>query len=278
MLRHGIILHGYQYSTPERRMWPTAYYTPEGGLGLALTEQRRLKEAAGLPPSLRVGVLGLGVGATAAMGRFGDTLRFYEIDPQVIALAWGEGGYFSYLSDTPARVEVVEGDARLQLEQELEAGQAQGFDVLAVDVFSSDSIPLHLFTEEAMAVYRRHLAPGGVLALHISNLHLDLQPVALAHARNLGLHAAQVTTLLKGDTSTSVWMLLSQDASFSRGDTLLREGKRVKRLSLTEPPRVRWTDERGSMLQVLRLLGVSSEGIHEEPAEAPAPVAAPAVP
>jgi hypothetical protein len=278
MLRHGIILHGYQYSSPERRGWPTAYYTPEGGLGLALTERRRLKEAAGLSPSLRVGVLGLGVGATAAMGRFGDTLRFYEIDPQVIALAWGEGGYFSYLSDTPARVEVVEGDARLQLEQELERGQAQGFDVLAVDVFSSDSIPLHLFTEEAMDVYRRHLAPGGVLALHISNLHLDLMPVALAHARNFGLHAAQVMTPLNGDTSTSVWMLLGQDASFSRGDTFLRESKRVERLALTEPPRVRWTDERSSVLQVLRVLGVSYRGIREEPAEAPAPVAAPAGP
>ncbi|HEX8825357.1 MAG TPA: fused MFS/spermidine synthase [Archangium sp.] len=278
MLRHGIILHGYQYGAPERRMMPTAYYTPEGGLGLAITEQRRLREAAGRPSSLRMGVLGLGVGATAAMGRAGDSMRFYEIDPQVIALARGEGGYFSFLRDTPARVEVVEGDARLQLEQELERGQPQGFDVLAVDVFSADSIPVHLFTEEAMDVYRRHLAPGGVLALHISNLHLDLLPVALAHARNFDLHAARVLTPLKGDTSASVWMLLSPDASFSRGDTFLREGKRVERVALTEPPRVRWTDERSSLIQVLRVLGVSYQGIREAPAEAPLPVAAPAGP
>ncbi|WP_309891401.1 fused MFS/spermidine synthase [Archangium sp.] len=277
-LRHGIILHGYQYSSPERRRRPMAYYTPQGGLGLALTEQRRLKEAAGLPPSLRVGVLGLGVGATAAMGHAGDILRFYEIDPQVIALARGEGGYFSFLSDTPARVELVEGDARLQLEQELERGQAQGFDVLAVDVFTSDSIPLHLFTEEAMAVYRRHLAPGGVLALHISNLHLDLMPIALAHARSLGLHAARVQTPQQGDTSLSVWMLLSQDARFSRGDTFLREGERVERLAFTTSPRVRWTDERSSVLQVLHVLGVDYEGIRAEPLEAPASVAAPAGP
>jgi hypothetical protein len=278
LLRHGIILHGYQYSAPERRAWPTTYYTPEGGLGLAITEQRRRKEAVGLAPSLRVGVLGLGVGATAALGRSGDTLRFYEIDPQVIALARGEGSYFSFLRDTPARVEVVEGDARLQLEQELTRGEAQGFDVLAVDVFSSDSIPFHLFTEEAMAVYRRHLAPGGVLALHISNLHLDLVPIALAHARTLGLHATKVKTAQTGDSSNSVWMLLSPDASFSRGDTFLSEGQRVKRLVLTEPPRVRWTDERGSVLQVLRVLGVSYDDIREEPAEARPPLAAPAVP
>jgi SAM-dependent methyltransferase len=277
-LRHGIILHGYQYSMPERRMTPTAYYTAESGLGLALTEQRRLKEAAGLPPGLRVGVLGLGVGTTAALGRTGDTLRFYEINPQVIALAQGEGGYFTLLRDTPARVEVVEGDARLQLEQELERGQAQGFDVLAVDVFSSDSIPLHLFTEEVMDVYRRHLAPGGVLALHTSNRHLDLTPIALAHAQGSGLHATRVQTKMNGDTFSSMWMLLSQDASFSRGDTFLREGERVERIAFTTPPRVRWTDDRSSVLQVLHVLGVDYAGIRAEPLEAPAPVAAPAGP
>jgi len=278
ILRHGIIMHGYQYTRPERKLTPTAYYTPNAGLGLALTEQRRRKEQAGLPPSLRVGVLGLGVGTTAALGRAGDTFRFYEINPQVIALAQGEGGYFSFLSDTPARVEVAEGDARILLEQELERGQAQGFDVLAVDVFSSDAIPVHLLTEEAMALYRGHLASGGVLALHISNLHLDLLPIVLAHAWTSGWHTTQVKTGMNGDTLTTLWTVLSPDAGFSRGEPFLTGDASVRRLSLAGPPRVRWTDERSSVLLALQSLGLNQQEILEEPAEARAPVAAPAGP
>jgi hypothetical protein len=277
-LHHGGILHGFQYTRPERRMSPTSYYTAESGLGLALAEQRRLREAAGEPSSLRVGVLGLGVGTTAALGRAGDTLRFYEIDPQVIALARGLGGYFSYLGGSPARVEVVEGDARIVLEQELARGEAQGFDVLVLDVFSSDSIPVHLLTEEAVAVYQRHLAPGGVLAMHISNVHLNLLPITLAHAWVTGLHATLVNTGSKGDARNSAWMLLSASSGFSRGETFLREGKRVKRLVYDRPPSTRWTDERSSLLPVFRVLGVNEEGIIETPALPPAPVAVPASP
>jgi hypothetical protein len=225
-----------------------------------------------------VGVLGLGVGTTAALGRAGDTLRFYEIDPQVIALARGLGGYFSYLGGSPARVEVVEGDARIVLEQELARGEAQGFDVLVLDVFSSDSIPVHLLTEEAVAVYQRHLAPGGVLAMHISNVHLNLLPITLAHAWVTGLHATLVNTGSKGDARNSAWMLLSASSGFSRGETFLREGKRVKRLVYDRPPSTRWTDERSSLLPVFRVLGVNEEGIIEEPALPPAPVAVPASP
>ncbi|MFY0568340.1 spermidine synthase [Archangium lansingense] len=278
ILRHGIVMHGYQYAQPGRTMTPTAYYTPKAGLGLALTEQRQRKERAGLPPSLRVGVLGLGVGATAALGHAGDTLRFYEINPQVIALAQGAGGYFSFLRDTPARTEVVEGDARILLEQELERGQGQGFDVLAVDVFSSDAIPVHLLTEEAMELYRRHLAPGGVLALHISNLHLDLAPIVLAHAWTSGWHATQVKTAMSGDTLTALWMVLSPDASFFQGDAFLNSEAWVRRMALAAPPRVRWTDERSSVLLALRSLGWSHQDIIEEPTKAHAPVAAPAGP
>ena len=277
ILRHGIIMHGYQYTRPERKLTPTAYYTPNAGLGLALTEQRRRKEHAGLPPSLRVGVLGLGVGTTAALGHAGDTFRFYEINPQVIALAQGEGGYFSFLSDTPARVEVAEGDARILLEQELERGQAQGFDVLALDVFSSDSIPVHLFTEEAVDVYRRHLAPGGVLALHISNLHLELLPIVLAHAWTSGWHTTQVKTGMNGDTLTTLWTVLSPDASFSRGEPFLTGDASVHRLALAEPPRVRWTDERSSVLPLMAAFGVDHRDILQEQVESAA-VAVPSGP
>ncbi|MGZ3457830.1 MAG: spermidine synthase, partial [Archangium sp.] len=252
-LKHGAITHGMQFAEPSRRDRPTAYFTPDSGLGLAITEQRRLREASGQPAGLRIGVLGLGVGTSASLARAGDSVRFYEINPAVIALARGEGGYFSYLRDTPAHVEVVEGDARISLERELERGEPRGFDVLALDVFSSDAIPVHLLTREAVAVYRAHLAPHGVLALHISSSHLDLLPVALAHARAFGMHATLVVTDSRGDTLRSTWVLLSADAGFSQGATFTRTAAHVRRLEAPDgPPPIAWTDEHNSVLPVLR--------------------------
>ncbi len=251
-LKHGAITHGVQFVSPERRRQATAYFTPDSGLGLTITELRRVREAAGLPPGLRIGVLGLGVGTSAALTQAGDMVRFYEINPKVISLAQGEGGYFSFLKDTPAKVEVVEGDARISLERELERGEAQRFDVLALDVFSSDSIPMHLLTEESVAVYRKHLAPHGVLALHISNVHLDLVPIALAHARAFGMHATFVINETKGDALRSQWMILSPDAEFSWGRTFTQATATVHRLELTEPTKITWTDDRSSVLPVLR--------------------------
>ncbi|XXF77293.1 fused MFS/spermidine synthase [Myxococcaceae bacterium GXIMD 01537] len=255
-LRHGVIIHGIQYVAPERRNMPTAYYTPGSGLGLAMAEQRRLKEAAGQPPGLRIGVLGLGVGASAAMAKAGDTLRFYEINPVVISLAQGEGGFFSYLKDTPARVEVVEGDARISLEQELARGEPQRFDVLTLDVFSSDSIPAHLLTEEAMAVYQRHLAPNGVLALHVSNNHVDLVPVVAGHAERLKLDAALVNTPDADDDITFAckWVVLSAEPSFAQGPSFQGTRSEVLRLALGGPAGVHWTDDLSSVLPMLRQL------------------------
>ncbi len=250
-LKHGAIAHGVQYTELPRRRLPMSYFTPESGLGLAVAEHRRLREAVGLPPGLRIGVLGLGVGSTAALAEAEDSVRFYEINPKIISLARGEGGYFSYLAETPARVEVVEGDARISLERELEQGKAEGFDVLAVDTFSSDAIPVHLLTEEAVAVYRKHLAPHGVLALHISNAHLDLVPIALAHARTFGMHATLVVYNPKDNPARSVWVLLSPDAEFSWGPTFVHATSNVRRLELLGPPSVTWTDERGSVLPLL---------------------------
>ncbi|MCP3168450.1 fused MFS transporter/spermidine synthase family protein [Myxococcus qinghaiensis] len=250
--RHGAITHGMQYVKPEYRSRPTTYYTREAGLGLAIAEQRRLRAAVGLPPGLRMGVLGLGVGTSAALLEKEDLGRFYEINPAVISLARGEGGFFSYLSDSPATIEVVEGDARISLERELERGEPGAFDVLALDVFSSDSVPVHLLTEEAVALYKRHLAPHGVLALHISNVHLDLVPVTLSHARRLGMHAAFVFYDTQGDALRSNWMLLSPDREFSWGPTFTRATARVRRLGLREEQDFAWTDDRSSVLRVLR--------------------------
>jgi len=250
-LKHGAIAHGVQYTEPVRRRLPMSYFTPESGLGMAVAEHRRLREAVGLPPGLRLGVLGLGVGSTAALAHAEDRVRFYEINPKIISLARGEGGYFSYLADTPAHVEIVEGDARISLEHELEQGQAQGFDVLAVDTFSSDAIPMHLLTEEAVALYRHHLAAHGVLALHISNAHLDLVPVALAHARAFGMHATLAVYDPKEDAARSVWVILSPDVEFSWGPTFVRAVAHVRRLEWVGAPAVSWTDEHGSVLPLL---------------------------
>jgi hypothetical protein len=252
-LKHGTTTHGFQLAEASRRSRPTAYFTADSGLGLAIAEQRRLREASGRPPALRIGVLGLGVGTSAALAEAADSVRFYEINPAVISLAQGEGGYFSYLRDTPARVEVVRGDARISLEQELERGEARGFDVLALDVFSSDAIPMHLLTREAMALYRAHLAPGGVLALHISSSHLDLQPVTLAHARDSGMHATLVINKSEGDRLRSAWVLLAPDARFSQGPTFTGTAARVYRLKAADAPApILWTDEHHSVLPVLR--------------------------
>ncbi|MCY1019640.1 ferrichrome ABC transporter permease [Pyxidicoccus sp. MSG2] len=251
-LRHGSITHGWQFVAPERRSIPTTYFTRESGLGLAITEQRRLREAVGLPPGLRVGMLGLGIGTSAALLEAGDVMRFYEINPVVISLAEGEGGYFTYLSDTPGKVEMVEGDARISLEQELERGEPQRFDVLVLDTFSSDSVPVHLLTQEAVALYVRHLAPHGVLALHISNVHLDLLPLTLAHARALGLRATFVFHETKGAALRSNWMLMSPDREFSWGPTFVQAEARVRRLGLRGEPDFTWTDEQSSVLRVLR--------------------------
>ncbi|NTX11608.1 ferrichrome ABC transporter permease [Myxococcus sp. CA056] len=278
--RHGAITHGMQYVKPELRSWPTTYYTREAGLGLAVAEQRRLRAAVGLPPGLRMGVLGLGVGTSAALLEKEDRGRFYEINPVVISLARGEGGFFSYLGDSPATIEVVEGDARISLERELERGEPGGFDVLALDVFSSDSVPVHLLTEEAVALYKRHLAPHGVLALHISNVHLDLVPVTLSHARRLGMYAAFVFHDTEGSALRSNWMLLSPDREFSWGPTFTRAKARVRRLGLRDEQDFAWTDDRSSVLRVLRQIGPDANVVDVEAPSGPpkVPMAKPASP
>ncbi|GMT98253.1 fused MFS/spermidine synthase [Corallococcus caeni] len=276
-LRHGAITHGWQYIRPERRNLPSAYYTPDSGLGLALTEQRRWRQAQGLPTGLHVGMLGLGVGNSAALLVAGDDVRFYEINPVIIDLARGKGGFFSTLTDTPARVEVVEGDARISLERELEHGSRK-FDVLALDVFSSDAIPVHLLTREAVALYLQHLAPHGVLALHISNQHLDLVPISLAHARASGLAAALVTVDSQGDTVSSSWMLLSPEPEFFWGATFNGSRAHVRRLGLRGEPAYVWTDERSSVLQALRPRAQGRAAADPNVMDAPAPVARPSAP
>jgi hypothetical protein len=238
-LLHGVILHGEQPLQGERRLEPGSYYAPSSGVGRALGLLQ------GDKPALRVGVVGLGVGTLAAYARAGDLLRFYELDPDVLALAEQR---FDYLRSARGRIEHVVGDGRLSLERELRAGAPQRFDLLAVDAFSSDSIPVHLLTLEAVALYRRHLAEGGIVAVHISNRFLDLEPVLANIAAELGL-----TAMLLADSppaasgaSRSDWVLLAERAE--RLAPLAEHGE----LLAPRPERTLWTDRHSSLLEVLR--------------------------
>jgi spermidine synthase len=206
------------------------------------------ERAAGRP--LRLAVVGLGVGTLAAYGEAGDELRFYEINPQVIALARDPNGFFRYLADTAAAVSVAAGDARITIEREAVAGAGDDVDLLAVDAFNSDSIPVHLLTREALDVYLRRLRrPDGVLALHLSNRFLDLRPVAVSLARERGLAWASIATTPSGELEfPSVWVLLSRDAAILAAPPLRDAAEPAAAIA----PGPLWTDDHTDLLRVLR--------------------------
>jgi hypothetical protein len=235
-LMHGVIMHGEQYREPPLRRQPTSYYGPDSGIGLALRDR-------GDRP-LRVGVIGLGTGTLAAWGKPGDVFRFYELDPQVLDVATHE---FSYLADSAASIETALGDARLNLERE----PAQRFDLLVIDAFSSDSIPVHLVTLEALAVYRRHMAPEGIIAFHLTNRYLDLPPVVkrIADAEGMG------SVLISHDPGESDlhyaltdWMLVTRDQAFLRSDPVRRAATEVD----VPPGLAPWTDDFNNLLRSLK--------------------------
>ena len=191
-------------------------------------------------------MIGLGTGTTAAYGRLGDYVRYYEINPLVLELARRE---FFFLKDCKAKLDVAMGDARLSLERELQQGQPQNFDVLAVDAFSSDSIPVHLLTKEAMDLYFRHLRPDGILAVHISNRYLDLQPV-LEGEVNATHTIARVVDTEDDDTQDvfgATWVLITAPSPGFTGEELSNsaplESKKNVRL---------WTDDYSNLFKILK--------------------------
>jgi spermidine synthase len=236
MLSHGTIVHGKQFLEPERRDWPTSYYGRTSGVALAILDARERGP-------LRVGVVGLGAGTLAAYGRTGDVFRFYDINPNVVELARTE---FTFLKDSPAKLEVALGDARLSLERE----PPENFDVLALDAFSSDAIPVHLLTVEAFRTYLRHMKPGGILAVHISNRYLDLVPVVQQAARHLSLEVRQVENDDDDDKGVyrSDWMLLSASPAAFEGKLLKEAADRIDAV-----PRVKlWTDDYSDLYRILK--------------------------
>ena len=232
-LLHGTIMHGEQYMTGTARGNLTTYYQRTSGIGRAIAARQ------GHPA--RVGVIGLGVGTLAGYGRPGDVYRFYEINPAVVAIARRE---FAYLSGSQARTEMVLGDARLSLE----SGPAENFDILAVDAFSSDSIPVHLITREALQAYLRHMKPDGIIAFHISNRFLELGPVVAALAKDAGVHAVEVVDEGEDDKTHSHWVLVSRVPG-----ALVHPAISAVSSPMVERPAWRlWTDDYNNLLQVLK--------------------------
>ena len=249
-LVHGHINHGTQFLDPELEWTPTAYYGRESGIGLALDHRRRRAAAGGGGAPLRVGVVGLGIGTLATYGEPDDVLRFYELDPAVARLA---RRYFTYLERSPARLEIVIGDARRQMEAELGTAGAQPLDVLAVDAFLGDAIPVHLLTREAVAVYLRHLAHDGLLALHLSNRLLDLRPLARGLAATYGLRAALVRTGGRPDAGTfdATWVVLARPDNPFFADTTVARALTPWPESVDQRATV-WTDDYSSIWRLFR--------------------------
>jgi hypothetical protein len=235
-LVHGVILHGEQYLAAERRLEPTTYYGPSSGIGLAMNHLLPMRPR-------RIGVIGLGTGSLAAWGREGDTLRFYELNPQVLDLARRE---FGYLSEGLGRSEVVLGDARLSLERE----SPRNYDLIAIDAFSSDAIPTHLLTKEAMALYLRHLQPDGIIAFHVTNRFLDLAPVVRTIAEANGVHAVVVADEVTGDESISStdWALVSRDATRFQADAVAGLVTEITPIVGLGP----WTDDFNNLFRILK--------------------------
>jgi SAM-dependent methyltransferase len=234
-LTHGVIQHGEQWLAPARAREPLSYYGPESGVGLAI--------AANPQAQRRIGVIGLGAGTIAAYGRDGDYVKFYDINPQVVAIATSE---FTYLSGSPARVEVALGDARLTLERE----PPQHFDVLAVDAFSSDAIPVHLLTRQAFDVYLRHLNPHGILAIHVTNRYLDLVPVVKDIADNLGLFAVHVQHDADGTLASTDWVLVARDRAVLERAPIADGAQEIA----SDPARRVWSDDFNNLFRAMKML------------------------
>jgi len=240
-LLHGVIMHGEQYTQADDRLEPGTYYARSSGIGLAIAARQD-------KGPVKLGFVGLGVGTLSAYGRAGDALRFYEIDPQVIGVAQR---HFAYLGSTPAAVDFEVGDARLSLERELARGGPRGYDVLAIDAFSSDSIPVHLITREAIELYARHVAADGIIAVHISNRFLDLKPVLANIAQATGLTARLVSDSPEDDRSASStdWVLLARDPRTLDDPRIAGRAEPlapVAGFSL-------WTDQFNNLLDVLKV-------------------------
>jgi hypothetical protein len=237
-LVNGLTEHGGQFVDEARESVPTSYYGRGTGLGQAM---RAIESRA----NRRIGVVGLGTGTIAAFGREGDTFRFYEINPAVVPLAERVFTYLPRLQERGGQYEIAMGDARLSLESE----PPQQFDLLVIDAFAGDSIPVHLLTVEALEVYLRHLKPDGILAVHVSNRFLDLTRVTRALAWHGQLDSGHLSTppVPADRVNACDWVLYARPGAFAP-QSGLPLGPPVRQIG----PRVLWTDDHSSLFDVLR--------------------------
>ncbi len=239
VMRHGTTFHGVQFVSAAKHDEPTAYYGNSSGVGLAIKNMSPQENR-------RIGVVGLGVGTIAAYGEVGDVIRFYEINPEVQRLAQSDK-WFTYLKDCPADLEVVIGDARLSMEIE----QPQEYDLLVLDAFSSDAVPLHLLTVEAFEIYLKHVKAGGVIAFHVSTIHLDLQSVVWKLADHFELGSVWLVDdeVTERGTYTSDWILMTCNEAFL-ATKQIQSNRSVrddgwKKISL-------WTDDHVNLFEILK--------------------------
>lgn len=240
-LLHGNIVHGSQFSSISLRREPTTYYSKKSGIGIVMLNYPR--EGKGL----RVAVVGLGVGTLAAYGKKRDNFRFYEINPQVADIARND---FTYLSDSPSKIDIVLGDGRLSLEKEVKENKTEKYDILVMDAFSDDAIPMHLLTKEAFAIYlKRIFFPKGVVALNISNHYIDLKPVLVQVAGYFHLAYAFIKTSPKDGNLPSEWAFLTPNKKLLEIPSIARakypDNKEYKKIAL-------WTDDYSNLLQILK--------------------------
>jgi hypothetical protein len=233
-LMHGVIMHGEQYLAPEKRALPTTYYGPHAGVGRLIAARRG--------EAMRIGIVGLGAGTLAVYGRTGDLYRFYEINPQVLQIARSE---FTFLGASAAEIQTVLGDARLNMERE----PPQHYDILVIDAFSSDSIPVHLITREAMAVYLKHLKSDGVIAFHVTNRFLKLAPVVKRIAEAFELRTVLISDEAEdSDFSKTDWVLVSRDGALLEREDIARAGE-----AIPDIPGLRvWTDDYNNLFRILK--------------------------
>ena len=242
LLLHGATTHGLQFTADDKAMRHTTYYGETSGVGLAI---KNLPVPAG---HRRIGLVGLGTGTLASYGTPGDYLRIYDINPAVVQLAHTR---FNYLQRCPAKVDIVLGDARLSMEHELADNQPQHFDLLALDAFSSDAIPVHLLTKEAFAVYLKQLNPDGVLAVHTSNRYLNLRPVVERLAQEYGLGVLTISDDDEHDwwVYRTTWILVTKNRAFLGLPDIAGVGEPPEDTPARKPL---WTDDYASVFQVMR--------------------------
>jgi hypothetical protein len=238
----GTTSHGSQSLPLSSLAVPLSYYRPGTGVQLVIEEMSSHNTA------LQVGIIGLGVGALAAYGKFGDHYTFYELNPLVADFA---NQYFSYLESAKAEVHVKLGDARVTLQNELDLGKKNAFDLLVIDAFSGDLIPTHLMTHEAFLLYQQHIKSQGVMALHISNRHLSLLPVIMHHSKSLNMQVMVFQTPGNVNEHDAQWVVLTNNSQLIQSPNLIYRQTEITNGQYKD---VLWTDDYSSLLSILKVL------------------------